>query len=131
MNSDINNKIDDALLTFYKEADRLVIDELLSERVSDNLEYEKRKRQIVFKINALAQKERNNRLLEVVDKFKAALDKGIEKPVAMLNQLMQGNPTPALYRNLKRLSKEDLIEIIKDKNLIKILEELEENEKPQ
>ncbi|WP_146250899.1 hypothetical protein [Algoriphagus aquaeductus] len=109
----------------------MVIDELLSERVSDNLEYEKRKRQIVFKINALAQKERNNRLLEVVDKFKAALDKGIEKPVAMLNQLMQGNPTPALYRNLKRLSKEDLIEIIKDKNLIKILEELEENEKPQ
>lgn len=131
MNSDINNKIDDALLAFYKEADRLVIDDLLSERVSEDLEYEKKKRQIVFKINALAQKERNNRLLEVVDKFKAALDKGIEKPVAMLNRLMQGNATPALYRNLERLSKEDLIEIIKDKNLIKILEELEENEKPE
>lgn len=131
MNSDINNKIDDALLAFYKEADRMVIDDLLKERVSDNAEFEKKKRKIVFKIKALAQKDRNKQLLDIVDKIKAALDNGIEKPVAMLNRLVQGNSTPALYRNLEKLSKEDIVEIIKDQNLIKILEELERNEKSQ
>ena len=53
----------------------------------------------------------------------------IEKPIAILKQMIQNNPSFALYNNFENFSKEDIIEIIKDKNLIELIEQLEENEK--
>ena len=50
-------------------------------------------------------------------------------PIMILKQLVQGNPSLALCKNLDKLTKEDIIEIIKDKNLIELLEQLDENEK--
>jgi len=47
----------------------------------------------------------------------------------MLKQLIQEKTSFALYRNLDKLSNEDIIEIIKDKNLVELLEQLEENDK--
>jgi len=78
---------------------------------------------------ATANKKHNEFLLELVGKFQEALILNIEKPIAILKQLVQGNPSFALYRNLDKISKEDIIEIIKDKNFVELIEQLEEDEK--
>lgn len=129
MSKDIKNKIDEALATFYQEADKELIDDLLSEHIQDINEYNKKKRQIMFLAKAKAQKKRNEDLQTIVSKFQYAIESNIEKPIAMLKQLIQGNPSFALYRNLDKLSKEDIIEIIKDQNIIQLLDKMENNDK--
>jgi hypothetical protein len=83
----------------------------------------------LFLAKATAKKRHNESLVELASKFQEALLLNIEKPVAILKQLVQGNPSFALYRNLDKISKEDIIEIIKDKNLVQLFEQLEENDK--
>lgn len=129
MNREIKNKIDDALFNFYLEADKDTIKDSLQENIQNLVEYEKKKKKILFLAKATANKRHNESLLQLVSKFQEALLLNIEKPIAILKQLVQGNPSFALYRNLDKISKEDIIEIIKDKNFVEIIEQLEEDEK--
>jgi hypothetical protein len=129
MSREIRNKIDDALFNFYLEADKETIKDSLQENIQNLVEYEKKKKKILFLAKATANKRHNESLLQLVSKFQEALLLNIEKPIAILKQLVQGNPSFALYSNLDKISKEDIIEIIKDKNFIELIEQLEENEK--
>lgn len=129
MNNEIKNKIDEALFSFYLEADKDTIKDSLKSDIQDMAEYEKKKKQIIFLTNATAKKKHNEYLLALAKKFEQALQLNIEKPIAILKQLIQGNTSLALHRNLDKLSKEEIIEIIKDKNLVQLLEQLDENEK--
>lgn len=129
MNNDIKNKIDDALCNFYLEADKDTINDSLRSDIQNLDEYNKKKKQIIFLAKAKAKQQQNEHLKELVNKFKEAINQNIEKPVAVLKQLIQGNTSFALYRNLNKLSNEDIIEIIKDKNLVELLEQFEENDK--
>ena len=129
MSREIKNKIDDALFNFYLEADKDTIKDLLQENIKNLVEYEKKKKRILLLAKATANKKHNEFLLELVGKFQEALILNIEKPIAILKQLVQGNPSFALYRNLDKISKEDIIEIIKDKNFVELIEQLEEDEK--
>ena len=129
MKNDIKNIINEALYNFYLEADESVINDSLKDDIPNLDEYNKKKKQIIFLAKAKAKQQQNAYLKELVDKFKEAINENIEKPVAVLKQLIQGNPSFALYRNLDKLSNDDLIEIIKDKNLVELLEQLEENDK--
>jgi hypothetical protein len=129
MSREIKNKIDDALFNFYIEADKDTIKESLQENIQNLVEYEKKKKQILFMAKATANKKHNESLLQLVSKFEEALLLNIEKPIAILKQLIQGNPTFALYRNIDKISKENIIDIIKDKNFIELIEQLEEDEK--
>lgn len=131
MSNNIKNRIDDALIAFYKEVDKGALADMLKDDVSDIDAYNKKKKQLVFLARAKAQKERNDNLLKLVSKFQQAIEANIEKPVAMLKQFIQGNASLALYRNLDKLSKEDIIEIIKDQNFVQLIEELENDEKRQ
>ncbi|AGA79423.1 MULTISPECIES: hypothetical protein [Bacteroidota] len=131
MSNNIKNRIDDALIAFYKEVDKDALADMLKDDVSDIDAYNKKKKQLVFLARAKAQKERNDNLLKLVSKFQQAIEANIEKPVAMLKQFIQGNASLALYRNLDKLSKEDIIEIIKDQNFVQLIEELENDEKRQ
>jgi len=74
-------------------------------------------------------KKHNDYLLSLAVKFQEAILLNIEKPVSMLKQMISQNTSLALYRNLDQLSKEDIIEIIKEKNLVELLEQLDENGK--
>ncbi|MBU1369133.1 MAG: hypothetical protein KJ578_07380 [Bacteroidetes bacterium] len=125
----IKNKIDDALFNFYLEADKDIIKDSLQENIQNLVEYEQKKKKLLFLAKATAKKRHNDSLMELANKFQEALLLNIEKPIAILKQLVQGNPSFALYRNLDKISKEDIIEIIKDKNLIQLFEQLEENDK--
>jgi len=129
MSREIQNKIDDALFNFYLEADKDIIKDSLQENIQNLVEYEKKKKRILFLAKATANKRHNETLLQLVSKFQEALLLNIEKPIAILKQLVQGNPSFALYRNLDKFSKEDIIEIIKDKNFVELIEQLEEDEK--
>lgn len=129
MNNEIKNKIDEALYSFYLEADIDIIKDSLKSDIQNLDEYNKKKKQIIFLAKATAKQKHNEYLLQLADKFQEALTKNIEKTVAILKQLIKGNASLALYNKLDKLSKEDIIEIIKDKNLVELLEKLEENDK--
>ena len=129
MSDPIKNKIDDALFNFYLEADKDTINDSLKNDIQNLDEYAKKKKRIIFLAKGAANKMHNEYLLKLANKFQEAVLLNIEKPIAILKQLIQGNASLALYRNLERLSKEDIIEIIKDKNLVELLEQLDENEK--
>jgi len=129
MSNEIKNKINDALYNFYLEADKDIIKDSLNSDIQNLEVYNKKKKQIIFLAQAKAKQKHNEYLLALANKFQEAVLQNIEKPVAILKQLVQGNASLALYRNLDKLSKEDIIEIIKDKNLVELLEQLENNDK--
>ena len=129
MSKEIKRKIDDALLSFYLEADKDTIRDLLKDDIENLEEYEKKKKQIMFMANAITTRKHDEHLLEVAAKFKEAILQGIEKPIAVLKQLIQGNPVFVMNRNLDKLSNEDIVELIKDKNLVELLEQISEDEK--
>lgn len=129
MKDEIKNKIDEALYHFYLEADTDVIKDSLKDDIHDMDEYEKKKRKIIFLANAVAKKKHNEYLLQLAEKFEQALLQNIEKPIAILKQIILGNSSVTLHRNLNKLSKEEIIAIIKDRNLVELLEQLDENEK--
>lgn len=126
--SNISNKLDDALYNFYLEADKETISEILKEEISNPEEYSKKKKQLLFYLKATANKKRNDHLLLLAEKFMQGIEQNIEKPVAILKQIIQGNSSLALYSNFDKLSKEDIIEIIKDKNFIELIEQLDKDE---
>lgn len=125
MKEEVKNKIEQALFDFYMEADKDSITQYLRENNQDTAEYEKKKKQLLFLAKATANKKQNEHLLALAAKFEEALRLNIEKPVAMLRQLIQEKQWLALNRNLNMLTKENIIEIIKDKNLVELLEQLE------
>ncbi len=129
MSNEIKNKIEDALYNFYLEADKETINDTLKEDIQDVEAYGKKKKQIIFMAKAVANKKHNEYLLQLASQYQDAILKNIEKPIAFLKQLIQTNESFSLYRNLDKLSQDDIIEIIKDKNLMDLLENLEENEK--
>jgi Mg/Co/Ni transporter MgtE len=128
MSNNISNKVNDALFNFYLEADKDTISEILKEEIENPDEYSKKKKQLLFYLKATANKKRNDYLLSLAEKFMQGIEQNIEKPVAILKQIIQGNSSLALYRNLDKLSKEDIIEIIKDKNFVELIEQLDKNE---
>jgi hypothetical protein len=128
MSKAINEKIDDALLNFYLEADKSIIKELIDEEIDDADQYAKKKKQIMFLAKAAAKQKHDEYLLTLVAKFQDAILRNVEKPIAVLKQLIQTDASLALYNNLDKLSNEDIVEIIKDKNLVELLEELDKNE---
>lgn len=129
MSDEIKNKIDDGLFSFYLEADKNAINDLLKDDIGNPDTYQKKKKRIIFLAMAKAKKKHNEYLLELANKFQEALLLNSEKPIALLKGLIQGNASLSFYRNLDKLTREDIIEIIKDKNLVQLLEELEGNDK--
>jgi len=128
MKNELNDKITDALFNFYLEADSDTISNSLNESIENIDDYNRKKKQTIFLFKAKLQKIHNERLLDIAKKFQEAILLNMEKPISFLKQTIQQNPSFALYRNLDKLSKEDIIEIIKDKNLIELIEQIEESE---
>jgi len=125
----VDDKIEKAVYNFYQEADEDTIRDMLKDGITDLPEYEKKKKRILFLAKAAANKKHNEYLLSLVAKFKEAILANVEKPVAMLREFLAQKNSLTFYRNLNQLSKEDIIEIIKDKNLVELLEQLDEDDK--
>ena len=89
-------------------------------------EQDKLIKQLKFKLRSSINEEKYNALLiKATESFQDAIIKGIEKPVAYLNTLIKENRVAVQYNKLEKLSSEEIKEIIKDQNLIEIIELLE------
>lgn len=129
----INDKIDKAILDFYLTADDQTIDHILDEHIDNMDEFNKQKdkylKKIRFLAKSIANQQKNEQLLNLaVEKIQNAIKNNIDNPIAYFNKLVASQKTVAYYRNLDQLSKEDIIEIIKDQNLVELIEKLEHNE---
>ena len=83
-------------------------------------------KQLKFKIRSAVNEEKyENLLLKATESFQDAINKGLEKPIAYLNTLIKENRLVVQYNNLEKLSADEIREIIKDQNLIEIIEFLE------
>lgn len=84
-------------------------------------------KQLKFKLRSAINKEKNeNLLLKATESFQDAINKGLEKPIAYLNNLIRENQLVVQYNKLDKLSSDEIKEIIKDQNLIEIIELLED-----
>ncbi len=126
----IENIIDEGITHFVLEADGKTMKDALSELLPDIGAYEQKKakfkKELDFLMKAQDNQKKNDILMEVAKRFEDALLKGTEKPVAMLKQLIGTNQAFALNKGLENLTKEEIIQIIKDKNLIELLNKLDE-----
>lgn len=122
--------IEEASAHFWMDADSQTVKEALREVIPDMEAYqrkkEKLKKELDFLIKAKENQKKTDALMEVAKRFEDALLKGTERPVAMLKELIGTNQAFALNKGLKNLTKEEIIEIIKDKNLIELLNKLDE-----
>lgn len=83
-------------------------------------------KQLKFKLRSSINKEKNETLLlKATESFQEAINKGLEKPIAYLNNLIKENQLVVQYNKLDKLSPDEIKEIIKDQNLIEIIELLE------
>ncbi|UOY05737.1 hypothetical protein L0P88_17535 [Muricauda sp. SCSIO 64092] len=73
--------------------------------------------------------ESNLLLIEkIVEKFQAAIDKNLDKPIATLMNLVESKQMSVQFRNLDKLTADEIKEIIKGKKLVDLMDELDNEE---
>ena len=121
--------IDEALLNSIKEGDSAYINDVLSDEGIDlekmNSIASKHVKKILFLAKAKANKVHDDKLLKVAMTLKEGIEKGLERPIAVIKNLIANNELSFQFRNLDRLGETEIKEIIKGHNLLSIIEELE------
>jgi len=135
MNRKYIKNIDEALLDSIKEGDSAYINDILSDEGFDleklDAISEKNVKKILFLAKAKATKMHDEKLMQVALTLKEGIEKGIEKPIAIIKSLIAANELSFQFRNLDRLGETEIKEIIKGHNLLNILEELDNNDENQ
>lgn len=134
MKNNFIKKIDEALINNLIEGDCDVYDEILNELGYDLSSIEsfslKGYRKNSFILKGLINKQKDLILLEKASTlFRDAIEKNIDKPISYLKNLIVKNQFQVQYRNLDNLGIDEIKEIIKDQNLLEILEQLENEQK--
>ena len=77
-------------------------------------------------MKGIINKQKDTNLLERASLLlQKAIEENIDKPVNYLKNLIQNNQFQVQYRNLENLNIDEIKEIIKDQNLLELLENLE------
>lgn len=132
----LKKTIKDSLINFEKAIpDNLVRNQLEAEGVNfeeQSLLQDKFIKRLKFKLKSKITSEKHDNMLEKASNyFKDALYKGLDKPVAYMNKLIKTNQLQTQFSRLDKLSEEQIKDIIKDQNLIEIIEMLEKESKGQ
>ncbi len=127
-------KIWDSLLYEIKNGDVELADDLSTELGYNtqeiNLMAEKIFKRQSFLIKAEIQKQKNDILLEKATKLvQHSIQKNEERPLAYLKEMIQQNRLQMNYRNLEKLSYHEIKQILKDVNLVDLLDQLSDDEK--
>ena len=130
----LTNKIDEYIANSIIDGNTEIIDTFLKENNYDISEIdklsEKNYKKLSFKIKGIINAQKDDILLEkAVNLFQEAINKNIEKPISFLKSLLTNKDYAFHYRNLEKLSKNEIKEIIKEHNLLDILEKLEQDGK--
>lgn len=117
--------IPDNLVRKQLEMEGVDLDEqsLLQDKFIKQLKFRLKSKSTVLKNDSMLDKASNY--------FKDALTKGLDKPIAYMNNLIQTNQLQTQFSRLEKMSEEQIKDIIKDQNLIQILEMLEEESEGQ
>lgn len=129
--SKLKNNIDKGITEFYLNLDVDIIKESLKNDGVDVLmeddKISKFSKRIKFTNKAIIVKQKTDSLLDmIVSKFQEAIEKNIDKPIASLKKLIEAKELSVQFRNLNKLTEEEIKEIIKGKNLVNLMDELDE-----
>lgn len=127
-------KIDEAIISQIIEGDSSAYDEILKadgHNIADIENYaQKNFRKHSFLLKGIINKQKDLALLEKASLLlQNAIEKNIDKPISYLKGLIANNQFQVQYRNLENLGVEEIKEIIKDQNLLELLEQLENDQK--
>jgi hypothetical protein len=133
MKKELLNKFDEYMLSALKSEDSTAIDSFLESYGYDlnavNSIADKSFKQIHFTLKGQMKYQKDEILLEKVAKyFQEAINSNIEKPISYLRNLVDSNQLAFGHRNLDKLTSDEIKELIKDHNLLDILEKLENDE---
>lgn len=133
MKRELINIMDEYMLSALISGDSSAIDSFLESYGYDlgevNEFVDKSIKHINFSLKGQMNSQKDEILLEKVAKyFQDAINKNIEKPISYLRNLVASNQLAFGYRNLDKLTSDEIKEIIKDQNLLEILEKLENEE---
>jgi hypothetical protein len=134
MKNNFINKIDNAIISQISEGDYSSYDSILLEQGYDldliESQSQKSFKKQAFILKGMMNKQKDMILLEKASNLlREAIEKNIDKPISYLKGLITNNQFQVQYRNLENLDIEEIKEIIKDQNLIELLEELENDKK--
>ena len=132
MKNNFIKKIDEAIISQIIEGDSGAYDEILKEQgynISDIENYaNKNFKKHSFLLKGFINKQKDLALLEKASLLlQNAIEKNIDKPISYLKNLIANNQFQVQYRNLDNLGIEEIKEIIKDQNLLELLEQLEDD----
>lgn len=134
MKNNFIKKIDDAIISKIIDGDSSTYDEILKEEGFDINDIEnyalKNFRKHSFLLKGYINKQKDTDLLERASALlQSAIEKNIDKPISYLKSLIANNQFHVQYRNLDNLGIDEIKEIIKDQNLLELLEQLENDQK--
>lgn len=126
----LKQNIDKGIKEFYLNLDIDIIKKSLEEDGVDVLNEDEKiskfSKRIKFMNNAIIAKEKTDNLLDLIaNKFREAIDKNIDKPIASLKKLIEDKELSVQFRNLDKLTEDEIKEIIKGKNLVDLMDELD------
>jgi hypothetical protein len=133
MGNNIINKINEHIESMILDADTEFIQELA---LSESISYEEIEdsanlilKQALFKIRSTSNKRKDDQILQTIAlDYYDAIQKNLDKPVSYLHNLASNNRLGIQYRSLDKLSLEEIREIIKDQNLIELMERIKGGE---
>ena len=136
MKDEIFHNIDKEILSKLSKEGSGFLDSFLEEQGYDLDEIQKVSlkafKQQSFLIKGELNHEKDKRLLEKAsDQLRIAISENLDKPVAYLKRLILENKLGVQYRNLEKLSIDDIKEIIKDQNLLELLELLDKKDEDE
>lgn len=128
--SEFKNKIERGIMEFYLNSDIEFIEQSLREEGVDVekeiLEISKFVKRLKFTQIATTSKKSNQVLMEkIVEKFQEGINKNIDKPITTLMRLIENREMSVQFRNLEKLTPKEIKEIIKGKNLVDLMDELD------
>lgn len=134
MKNNVIKKIDDAIISQIIEGNSNVYDEILKEQGFNIIDIEnyanKNFRRHSFLLKGIINKQKDSLLLEKASTLlHNAVVNNMDKPISYLRNLIANNQFQVQYRNLDNLGIEEIKEIIKDQNLLELLEQLENDQK--
>lgn len=130
MKNNFIKKIDKVIINQTLENDFTALDAEL-ESLGYNIDEinnfsEKMYKRQSFLLKGMINKQKDINLLEKASlMLQQAIEENIDKPVSYLKNLIQNNQFQVQYRNLESLTIDEIKEIIKDQNLLELLEKLE------
>lgn len=128
--SNFRNKIEKGITEFYLNSDIELIKKSLEEEgvdvAKESVEISNFLKRLKFTEVAMVTQQSNKALIDrIVEKFQDAINKNIEKPIATLINLVENKQMSVQFRNLDKLTPDEIKEIIKGKNLVDLMDELD------